>query len=137
MSRVLVAALILAFAPALSAQEHLHSTAAPGDRLGTVHFPTSCSPVAMPQFDRAVTLLHSFEFGAAIKGFEGVLAADSSCAMAHWGIALSRWSNPMAAGNRSPEQLRQGTLAVDAANRNASRANEREREYIAAVAQLA
>ena len=136
MSRVLVAALILAFAPALYAQEHVHSIAAPGDTIGTVHFATSCSPAAAPQFDRAVTLLHSFEFGAAIKGFEGVLAADSSCAMAHWGIALSRWSNPMAAGNRSPEQLRQGTLAVDAANRNAARATERERGYIAAVAQL-
>jgi hypothetical protein len=87
-------------------------------------------------FDRAVALLHSFEFGAAIKGFEQVLATDSTCAMAHWGIAMSRWSNPMAAGNRAPAQLERGRMAVDAANRHAARATERERGYIAAVSEL-
>jgi hypothetical protein len=79
-----------------SAQEHAHPGGAPGE-FGTVHFATSCSPNVAPQFDRAVALLHSFEFGASIRTFNEVLAADSTCAMAHWGIALSRWSNPIAA----------------------------------------
>jgi len=56
--------------------------------------------------------------------------------MAHWGIALSRWSNPMAAGNRSPQQLQQGRLQVDAAKLVAGRSTDRERGYIDAVAQL-
>lgn len=136
MRRLIVPALLLAYVSASSAQEHVHHPDATPEKLGSVHFNTSCSPVTAPQFDRAVALLHSFEFAAAIKGFEGVLAADSSCAMASWGIALSRWSNPMAAGNRSPEQLGRGRLAVDAAKRNAARATDRERGYIDAVARL-
>ncbi|MBA3557707.1 MAG: hypothetical protein H0W30_03820 [Gemmatimonadaceae bacterium] len=83
-----------------------------------------------------MALLHSFEFGAAIKGFNEVLAVDSTCAMAHWGIALSRWTNPMAAGNRAPELLQQGRLAAAAAKRLSARATERERGYISAVARL-
>jgi hypothetical protein len=56
--------------------------------------------------------------------------------MAHWGIALSRWSNPMAAGNRSVAQLQQGRQAVDAASGLVATASERERGYIRAVGQL-
>jgi hypothetical protein len=92
--------------------------------------------VVAPQFDRAVALLHSFEFGASIRGFNEVLTVDSTCAMAQWGIALSRWSNPMAAGNRSVGQLQQGKQAADAATRLAVRASERERGYVSAVSQL-
>ncbi|MDB4869034.1 MAG: repeat-containing protein, partial [Gemmatimonadales bacterium] len=119
----------------LSAQEHAHPSGAPGD-FGTVHFATSCSPSVTPQFDRAVALLHSFEFGASIRTFNEVLAADSTCAMANWGIALSRWSNPMAPGNRSVSQLQKGKLAVEAANRLSTHASERERGYVQAVGML-
>src|SRR6185436_1172614 len=103
---------------------------------GTVHFTTSCNPSVQPQFDRAVALLHSFEFGASIRGFNEVLAADSTCAMADWGIALSRWSNPMAAGNRPVAALQQGRQAVEAGMRNAAHASERERGYLDAVSRL-
>jgi hypothetical protein len=81
-------------------------------------------------------LLHSFEFGASIRAFNDVLAGDSSCAMAQWGIALSRWTNPMAPGTRAPAQLLPGRQAADAAVRASTRATERERLYIAAVGQL-
>jgi len=33
--------------------------------------------------------------------------------MAHWGIALSRWSNPMAPGSRAPAQLQAGRKAAE------------------------
>ncbi len=139
MTRVSVAAaavLLTILALAADAQEHAHPEGAPTEKLGTVHFATSCSPTVAPQFDRAVALLHSFEFGASIRAFNQVLAADSTCAMADWGIALSRWSNPMAAGNRSVAQLQQGRQAVDAATRLGVHASERERGYIHAVSQL-
>ena len=116
-----------------AAQAHPRHTV-PGAGLGTVRFPTSCSPVVAPRFDRAVALLHSFEFRAAIRGFDEVLTADSTCAMAHWGIALSRWSNPTAPSNRAPSLLAGGRLAADAARRLAT--TPRERGYIDAVAQL-
>ncbi|HWJ20822.1 MAG TPA: hypothetical protein VNS52_00595 [Gemmatimonadaceae bacterium] len=130
------AAMLLVAAGRAAAQEHVHSHDASPERLGTLHFQTSCSPAVAPRFDRAVALLHSFEFGASIRAFNDVLAADSSCAMAYWGIALSRWSNPMAAGNRAPAQLQAGRTAADAAVRSSAAATEREREYAAAVARL-
>ena len=134
---VLAAAVLLTVpASAAHAQEHAHAQGAPTEKLGTVHFATSCSPAVAPQFDRAVALLHSFEFGASIRAFNDVLLADSTCAMAYWGIALSRWTNPMAAGNRPIALLQQGKQAVDAAARLGVNASERERGYIHAVGQL-
>jgi hypothetical protein len=130
------AALLTLFARTATAQEHAHPQGAPTGEFGTVHFATSCSPGVAPKFDRAVALLHSFEFGASIRTFNEVLAVDSTCAMANWGIALSRWTNPMAAGNRSVAQLQQGKLAADAATRLGARASERERGYIHAVSIL-
>jgi tetratricopeptide (TPR) repeat protein len=114
------------------AQEHAH----PGEKLGTVHFETSCKPAVAPQFDRAVALLHSFEFGESIRGFQSVIAADSTCAMAWWGVALSRWSNPMAPGNRAVGPLQLGRQAAEAGLRVSAGATERERGYLRAVSKL-
>ena len=135
-TRRIIAGALLFCVPGLSAysQEHGHSGAM--ERLGTVHFTTSCDPSVQPQFDRAVALLHSFEFGASIRAFNGVLAADSTCAIANWGIALSRWSNPMAAGNRPVAALQQGRQAVEAGVRVAAHASPRERGYLDAVNRL-
>ena len=118
----------------VAAQEHEHSGLA-GEKLGTVHFPTSCAARAQPAFDRAVALLHSFEFGTAIEAFDAALAADPSCAMAQWGIALCRWSNPFAVGARSAAQLRQGLSAIERA-RAIRPKTDRERDYVDAAAKL-
>jgi hypothetical protein len=125
---------LAAAASRLGAQDHAHVQGA--ERLGTVHFATSCRAASAPTFDRGVALLHSFEFGASIGAFEDVLSADPDCAMAYWGLALSRWSNPMSAGLRTPAMLQPGRQAAAAAMRLAPAATERERGYIAAVAQL-
>jgi tetratricopeptide (TPR) repeat protein len=127
--------LLAASSSSAGAQSHMHSGAAT-DTVGSVHFSTSCSPGVADRFSRGVALLHSFEFAASIKAFNEVLAADSTCAMAHWGIALSRWSNPMSAGNRAPALLEQGRKSIQAAIGLSSKATERERGYINAVAQL-
>ncbi|HJP61520.1 MAG TPA: hypothetical protein VJ865_16040, partial [Gemmatimonadaceae bacterium] len=118
------------------AQESGHAHAAQTEKLGTVHFATSCNQAVQPQFDRAVALLHSFEFGASIRGFNDVLAADSTCAMAYWGLALSRWGNPMAAGNRPPALLQEGGQWAAHGARLAAGATDRERGYLSAVSQL-
>jgi hypothetical protein len=109
---------------------HVH-----GEKLGTVSFATSCSATAQTEFTRAAALLHSFEFGPAIAGFEAVLRADPSCAMGEWGIALSRWGNPFAVGIRPPEQVQQGLAAVERARAIGAK-TPRERGYIDAVAHL-
>lgn len=128
-----IAAALGAALQQIPAQQHAHPEQ---ERLGVVHFPTSCAPAAAPRFDRAIALLHSFEFSSAIRGFESVLASDSTCAMAWWGIAMSRWSNPMVPNIRPAPVLERGLQAAQTAARLAARASERERGYIAAVAEL-
>ena len=88
--RALAAALVLMFPIAANAQDHDHAHATSAEKLGTVNFTTSCSAAAQLAFNRAVALLHSFEFGQAIDGFGATLKTDPSCAMAEWGVALSR-----------------------------------------------
>ena len=85
----IVAILLTLFASSGRAQEHQHSEN--GERLGTVYFATSCNDAAQKEFNRAVALLHSFQFSRAIEGFDEVLHEDATCAIAYWGIALSDW----------------------------------------------
>jgi tetratricopeptide (TPR) repeat protein len=114
------------------AQEHDHH--AMTETLGTVRFSTSCAAAVQPDFNRAVALMHSFQFGPAIEGLRGILARDPDCTVAYWGIALSSWSNPFA-GFKSPGQLAQGLKAVEA-GRAKPPATARERAYLDAVAHL-
>jgi hypothetical protein len=114
-------------------QEHQHATGA--EKVGTVSFKAACSAAAQPQFNRAVALLHSFEFGRAIDTFSAALTTDPSCAVAEWGIAMSRWGNPFSPGVRPTAVLQQGRDAVDSANKIGPK-TERERAYVDAVARL-
>ncbi len=129
---VLVSAL-LAATVALAAQ-HQHEAGAPPEKLGKVRFATSCSAAVQPEFDRAVALLHSFWFPAAIDGFGKVLERDPGCGMAYWGIAMSHWGNPFA-GSRPLQALHDGRAAVEKAKATGAK-TPRERDYLAAVATL-
>ena len=42
------------------------------ETLGTVNFPISCSPDVQKPFERAVALMHSFQYTQAKHGFEDV-----------------------------------------------------------------
>ncbi len=125
---------LLALSSAAAGQEHEQ---APGsaEHFGKVRFATSCAVAVQPQLDRAVALLHSFEFGPASRAFEAAGASDPSCGIAYWGLALASWGNPFAAGLKPPAQVRRGQEAVERARRAGAR-TERERGYIAAVAEL-
>ncbi|HEY2169774.1 MAG TPA: hypothetical protein VGJ30_09130 [Candidatus Angelobacter sp.] len=114
------------------AQAHDHTSP---ENLGKVNFSTSCSSATQPQFNRAVALMHSFQFARAIEGLNAILVSDPSCAIADWGIALSNWGNPFAAGLKLPAQLELGHKAIEHA-RAAGAKTERERAYIDAVAHL-
>jgi hypothetical protein len=65
-------------------------------RLGTVHFETSCNEVAQRRFDRAMRYQHSFWYRESREIFEEALKADPDCGIAYWGIALSLLNNPHA-----------------------------------------
>src|SRR5687767_8216230 len=126
--------ILLAMAPAVSAQSRPAGLDA--DQIGSesVSFATSCAPAVRVEFNKAVALLHSFWFPEAIKAFEGVAAADPGCAMAHWGIALSQWGNPFA-GLKMPPVIQRGAATVEKA-RTTGNPTARERGYIEAVAHL-
>lgn len=86
---VVVAAFLLMVCGVSAQQPRTHST----EKLGTVHFETSCAAAAQPHIDRAVALLHSFDFQRAIGSFTAAGAADASCGIASWSVALSLWTN--------------------------------------------
>src|SRR5713101_7016234 len=101
-------ALSLMLASALDAQaEHEHHA----EYLGRVVFPTSCRPEAQARFERAMALLHSFWWEESGRAFRGVAEADSTCALAYWGLALNSWGNPFTGGPLG-DNLRQGAAAA-------------------------
>jgi hypothetical protein len=129
----LVAAVLLTLLTSRSmAQQHQHGN---GEKLGTVRFATSCDAAAYKEFNRAVALLHSFQFGRAIEGFNAVLGEDATCGIAYWGIALSDWSNPFGAGMKDTGQLQRGRQSAERGKIVGAK-TERERAYLAAVGKL-
>lgn len=127
----LVVALVFASAAANAApDEPVHNHPAP-EKLGTVHFATSCAAAVQNQFDRAVALLHSFAYDTAAKEFSAIAARDTGCAMAHWGVAMSQFHQLWAPPGTSELQVGQGQLL---AARRIGATTVRERELIDAAA---
>ena len=102
--------------------------------LGSVKFATSCDPKVQPHFDSAVAMLHSFYYSAAEKAFRDVLAQDPSCTIATWGIASILMSNPLAGQGAAPKRAEVAQAAIEQGRRTPPK-TERERDYIAAVAE--
>lgn len=127
-----IAGFLLTLAASCLAQAHPHGN---GEKLGTVQFATSCNEAAQKEFNRAVTLLHSFQFSRAVEGFHAVLREDATCGIAYWGIALSDWSNPFAPGMKDKSQLQAG-LESEERGKTVGAKTERERAYLAAVGTL-
>ena len=99
-------------------------------RLGKVHFPTSCNETAQRRFDRAMRYQHSFWYAASQEIYQDTLKADPDCAIAYWGIALSLLSNPhiaVPAPNLPP-----GLAAIEKAKAMGAK-TPRERDYIDAL----
>jgi tetratricopeptide (TPR) repeat protein len=118
---VLLCSLALAQTPAATT---------PGERIGQVTFPTSCSTAVQKGFERAVALLHSFWYLEAVKAFTAVTQADPGCAMGYWGIALSQWTQIWSPP--SPAVLKRGWEAVQQ-GKAAGAKTPRERDYLAAA----
>jgi len=129
---LVVAFIVLAAPPALAAGREKPGFGPPSgtDDIGQVRFPVSCSSQAQERFQRALAILHSFWYEEAERRFSEVAETDPGCAMAFWGIAMSRyhqlWEQP------SPEDLRRGREAVEKA-KAAGKPSDREKAYIAAM----
>lgn len=115
--------------PLSSAQEtHSHS---PPEKLGKVSFPISCAPAVQEQFDRGVALLHSFAYSAAENTFQGVAELDPTCAMAHWGAAMT-YFHPMWDPPLPPATSSIGQQEIRRAEQLGA-ASKRERQFIHAL----
>ena len=102
------------------------------ERLGEVNLPISCSPAAQLQFNRGLAMQHSFFFPETVKAFTAIAEQEPSCAMAHWGIAISQRPNPLV-GPFPGDVLKRGWEAIEKA-RAASQKTEREIAWIEALA---
>jgi tetratricopeptide (TPR) repeat protein len=99
-------------------------------RLGKVHFETSCNELAQRRFDRGMRYQHSFWYRESKAIFEDALKADPECAIAYWGIALGLLYNPHAPP--PADNLPLGLAALQQGKAIGAK-TERERDYIDAL----
>jgi len=116
---------------AASAQVTHEHGGQPPERLGNVHFPTSCNAQAQPRFERALALLHSFWWEESGVAFRQVAEADPSCLMAVWGQAMTLRGNPFA--GEPPKQAQQAGWELLAASAGMTGGTPRERDYLDAA----
>ena len=102
-------------------------------KLGKVHFATSCSPTAQREFDRAMLYQHSFWYRSSQRAFEETLKEDPNCAIAYWGIALSLLWNPHTVP--PAKNLADGAAAL-AKGKGIGAKTERERDYLEALSAM-
>ncbi|HEU4451708.1 MAG TPA: hypothetical protein VFR81_01575, partial [Longimicrobium sp.] len=130
-----IALAALAAAGPVGAQDS-HDHAGSHGELGRVVFPTSCNAAAKPLMERGVAMLHSFWFDQAERTFAQAAAADPTCAMAHWGTAMTLLGNPYTGVSPAEPRLRAALAAAETAVRLAAGATPRERGYADAVLAL-
>ena len=118
------AVLAAGIAQSVAAQE------AAEQRLGAVHFETSCNDAAQRRFDRGMRYQHSFWYRASKEIFEDTLKADPDCAIAYWGIATSLLLNPF--GVPPAANLAEGLAAIQKAKAIGAK-TPRENEFIGAL----
>jgi len=119
-------------------QEHHHALSE--EEVGSVHFVTTCGDgLSAPEkaefdtsFNKAMALLHSFQYEDTRVAFDAIAKKNPKCAMAQWGIAMSHYhglwrSGDAVAGRAAIEKAR------EIAKTNAG-TSEREKGYIEALA---
>ena len=128
----LIAAFFLVVGTTWADEGHHHTLNA--EEVGSVRFLTSCSPRVATEFNRAVALLHSFQYEQTRKTFAEIAKQDPNCAMAYWGIAMSHyhglWDNGDINAGRAAI-----TRAQEIASSN-SKTTPREKSYIAALTEI-
>jgi tetratricopeptide (TPR) repeat protein len=98
-------------------------------QVGTVHFPTSCSPAVQKSIERGVAMLHSFWYEEAEKQFVQVEKDDPNCAIARWGVAMSHWHQLW----NHPDQTAMSQSKAELSKAKSLHSTPRERDYINAL----
>jgi tetratricopeptide (TPR) repeat protein len=107
------------------------SSSAPPDQLGKVDFPTSCTAEVQPTIEKAVALLHSFQYTESEKTFADASTRDPKCAIAHWGKAMALyyqlWEFP------NDKTLKEGRKEIEKAQKLRP-VNQREQGFVNSAA---
>src|SRR5260370_18157219 len=116
---------------AVASQEHHHDLST--EEVGSVHFPISCSKGVELSFNRAVALLHSFQYEQARQAFSEISTQDPTCAMAQWGVAMSHYHGLWDNGDTLAGRLAlKKAEEISASN---AKTTAREKSYIEALAE--
>ncbi len=107
------------------------ASAASPDQLGKVNFPTSCTSDVQPTIEKAVALLHSFQYKESEQTFADAATKEPKCTMAYWGKAMARfhqlWDFP------NDKTLKEGRKDIERTQKLHS-ANSREQGFLDAAA---
>ncbi len=129
-SNVILSAVVATVGALLSQPVLAHTV---DEKLGKVHFETSCTPAAADAFDQGMLYQHSFWYSASQRAFDEALREDPKCGIAYWGIALSLLWNPHAAP--PVKNLAEGAVMI-AKGQEVGAATERERDYLTALSAM-
>jgi hypothetical protein len=128
----LLAGFLLLVGAAWAQEEHHHAMTE--EEIGSVHFEISCSMEVSGPFNRAVALLHSFQYEQTRQAFAQIAKEHPDCAMAQWGIAMSHyhglWDNGDIVAGRAALRQAQQIAASNPAT------TAREKAYIDALAEV-
>ena len=129
---VILASALLFVPLALCQEEHHHALTE--QEVGSVHFSTSCRSDLAGNFNRAVALLHSFQYEQARQAFVEIAEKDAQCAMAQWGVAMSHYHGMWQNGDTAA-----GRVALNRARHVAAgnpKTTPREAAYIDALGEI-
>ena len=103
----------------------------PSAEFGSVAFEMYCGESIQKEFNKAISILHSFEYDEAEKVFAKIIETRPDCAMAYWGIAMCNYHPLWAPPNK--EELEKGAKAIAIAQ-SISAKTAKEKRYIDAMA---
>jgi hypothetical protein len=118
---------------------HMHhgsgsaATTGSTDPVRGAHLTISCPPGAQQEFDRGFFFLHNMDYVSARKTFEDAAGKTATCAMLHWGAAMS-YFQPLWPGGPTKDSLAKGAAEIQLAKTSAASATPLEQDLIAAGA---
>ncbi len=104
---------------------------AEGTSMGSVAFPVSCNEDASSHMRRGLALLHNMTYSEAAGAFSTASEADTDCALAHWGVAMT-YVHPLWPDVPSAEDFERGWALLEKA-RAVGPKTPREAAYLTAL----
>jgi tetratricopeptide (TPR) repeat protein len=118
----------------LTVADEGHHHALTEKEVGSVRFANSCSKVVQGDIQRAVALLHSFQYEQTREAFNDISKQDPQCAVAQWGVAMSHYHGLWHNGDINAGRVALHKALEIAAHNTATTA--RERAYIDALGEI-